>query len=336
MKKKKAPKKTAKKPSPKATVKKTATKSTTKKTASKKTAKKATTKKVTQKTKVKSSATKKAASKAMGTKAPAKKASTKKETTSPSQARILLNRRNRTQTPAFVRVRTRKNTPIVFSLEDVQDIIQKRKTETTKAKPATQKKATKAGSTKKKATSAKKRVLGAASITDILGFNPKKKQSWQSMDESRVPKKLLKSYKDLLRLREQVQQGLDYHAKETLKRSSKEDSGDLSSYSQHMADAGTDTFDRDFALSLVSSEQDLLYEIDEAIQRIFDGSYGICEITGKPIPRQRLAAVPFTRYSLEGQREQERIHSRKAERGGIFGELSGEDVASFSDEDTED
>src|SRR5687767_6821154 len=54
-------------------------------------------------------------------------------------------------------------------------------------------------------------------------------------------------------------------------------------YSLHMADAGTDTFDRDFALSIASSEQEAVYEIDQAIDRIRDGSYGVCELTGKPI-----------------------------------------------------
>ena len=78
-----------------------------------------------------------------------------------------------------------------------------------------------------------------------------------------MPKDLLKQYKALVALRDRVLDGLALHSQDTLKRSSKEDSGDLSSYGQHMADAGTDTFDRDFALSLLSSEQDALFEIEE-------------------------------------------------------------------------
>src|SRR4051812_38802130 len=67
----------------------------------------------------------------------------------------------------------------------------------------------------------------------------------------------------------------------------------------HMADAGTDEFDRDFALSMMSSDQNALYEIDEAISRIRSGSYGICELSGKPIEPERLAAIPWTRFSAD-------------------------------------
>jgi len=106
----------------------------------------------------------------------------------------------------------------------------------------------------------------------------------------------------LLDMRTRVGEGLDVRSKDTLKRSTKDDSGDLAAYGP---DSGTDTFDRDFALNLVSSEQDILFEIDQAIKRLANGTYGVCEITGKPIPADRLAAVPFTRYTLEGQKELE-------------------------------
>ena len=365
MKKKTTPKKAVKKATPKkktATKKavKKVTKKVVKKTVAKKTvAKKTTSKKAPLKAKKKvvkkaAATTKKTAAKKVSSKkgAPTKKADVKKSSarkvpaktapatepetgkTRPSQARILLARKNRAQTPAFVRVRTRKNTPIVFSLEEVHGILEKRKNDPNK-KELTSKSATKK-ILEKTATQKKKRVLGAASLTDILGFNPKKAKDRKALDESRVPKKLLPHYRNLIKLRDHVQEGLNLHTKETLKRSAKEDVGDLSSYSQHMADAGTDTFDRDFALSTISNEQGLLYEIEEAIQRIFDGSYGICLNTGKPIPRERLVAVPFTRYSLEGQREQERFKHKKADRGGIFGDLSGEDSVLYGDEGAEE
>jgi DnaK suppressor protein len=164
-----------------------------------------------------------------------------------------------------------------------------------------------------------------ASLIDILGFNPKEKKQpkWQAYDESKIQKKYMPFFKALMDFRQHVQDGMDLHAQETLKHSSKEDSGDLSGYGQHIADAGTDTFDRDFALGLLSSEQDLMYEIDEAIQRIFDGTYGICEITGKAINRERLLAVPFTRFSVEGQTEYEKTHRPHHQRitSGIFNEL---------------
>lgn len=72
------------------------------------------------------------------------------------------------------------------------------------------------------------------------------------------------------------------------------------------ADVATNTFDRDWALGTLSAEQDALYEIDEAINRIRNGTYGKCEITGQPIEVARLKAVPWTRFSIQGEREAER------------------------------
>src|SRR5262245_36636907 len=76
-------------------------------------------------------------------------------------------------------------------------------------------------------------------------------------------------------------------------------------FSLHMADAGTDEFDRDFALSLLSSDQNALYEIEQALNRIRTGAYGRCEVTGEPIEMERLLAIPWTRYSAAAQRELE-------------------------------
>lgn len=78
------------------------------------------------------------------------------------------------------------------------------------------------------------------------------------------------------------------------------------SFSSHMADAATDTFDRDFALGMLSSEQDALYEIDEALNRVRDGTYGKCELTGKPIEAARLEAIPWTRFSAAAEKQLER------------------------------
>ncbi|MFZ4115984.1 MAG: TraR/DksA family transcriptional regulator [Chthoniobacterales bacterium] len=81
---------------------------------------------------------------------------------------------------------------------------------------------------------------------------------------------------------------------------------DASAFGMHQADAGSDAYDRDFALSILSQEQNSLYEIDEALKRIDDGTYGICEISNKPILRARLEARPFTRYTVECQAELEK------------------------------
>ena len=77
-------------------------------------------------------------------------------------------------------------------------------------------------------------------------------------------------------------------------------------YSMSMADAATDEFDRDLALSELAAEQDAIYEVDEALRRIENNAYGICELTGKPIPEARLNAVPWTRFTEEAEEQLER------------------------------
>src|SRR6266436_5872450 len=76
---------------------------------------------------------------------------------------------------------------------------------------------------------------------------------------------------------------------------------EASAFGMHQADAGSDAYDRDFALSLLSQEQDALYEIDQALKRIELGTYGKCEMSGKPIPHARLEAIPFARFTVECQ-----------------------------------
>ena len=90
------------------------------------------------------------------------------------------------------------------------------------------------------------------------------------------------------------------------------------SYSLHMADAATDNYDRDFALSMLSSEQNAIYEIEEALQRIQNGTYGRCELTGKPISKERLNAIPWTRFSAEAEAElEERGQIAQAKLGAV-------------------
>jgi DnaK suppressor protein len=77
-------------------------------------------------------------------------------------------------------------------------------------------------------------------------------------------------------------------------------------FSMHMADAGTDSYDRDLALGLLSHEQDAVYEIEQALSRIRNGTYGVCEATGKPISAARLEAIPWTRFAVAAERSLER------------------------------
>jgi RNA polymerase-binding transcription factor DksA len=138
------------------------------------------------------------------------------------------------------------------------------------------------------------------------------------LDPARVEllKKALKGpyaryLKILLDLRDRLLDDIEFHASDNLKRTQRDASSDLSAYSFHMADAGTDNFDREFALSMVSNEQEALYEINDAIKRIENGTYGTCEMCGKHIPRARLDAIPWTRYTVDCQSEVEKNHHRR-------------------------
>jgi len=227
--------------------------------------------------------------------------------------------------------------PIAFSLEEVRAIAQTvaSKTPTTAPFPAKPNKAAAARlATAAALEKAKPQHVKAASLADILGFNPKKGKPVEQSDKD-IPEKFKRYYKLLLDLRTHLTEGIERHSEETLKRSAKDDAGDLSAYGQHMADAGTDTFDRDFALSMVASEQEALSEIDAAIKRIEKGTYGVCEITQKPIAKERLLAVPFTRYSTEAQKDLERNRHRTRTQAGLFGEM-GEEGSKMMDEDRGD
>lgn len=80
---------------------------------------------------------------------------------------------------------------------------------------------------------------------------------------------------------------------------------------QHQGDAGSDAYDRDFALSVLAKEQDALYEIQQALRRMDTGCYGICEISGNKIPTTRLEAIPFARLTVECQAQWEREYGNR-------------------------
>ena len=80
----------------------------------------------------------------------------------------------------------------------------------------------------------------------------------------------------------------------------------LSSLPLHMADMGTDNYEQEFTLGLVEKDRGLLREINTALAKIQDGTYGVCEGTGKPITKVRLEAQPWARYSIEFARQKEK------------------------------
>lgn len=87
--------------------------------------------------------------------------------------------------------------------------------------------------------------------------------------------------------------------------SMKDATGDLSSYSYHMADQGTETMDREMAFMMASKQGRLVYHIDEALRRIKDGSYGVCQSCGKMISAARLEAVPHARLCIDCKSREE-------------------------------
>lgn len=108
----------------------------------------------------------------------------------------------------------------------------------------------------------------------------------------------------LLQLRDAMVDSMAGVAKDNLR--SRAEGSEASAFGMHQADAGSDAYDRDFALSLLSQEQDALYEIDQALKRIELGTYGVCEMSGKPIGRARLEAIPFARFTVECQSQLEK------------------------------
>ena len=110
----------------------------------------------------------------------------------------------------------------------------------------------------------------------------------------------------LLEKRREILKNVNEIEDETLKKSRLDATGDLSSMPIHMADLGTDNYEQEFVLGLMDGERKLLHEIDDALQRIEEGTYGVCEATGKLIQKARLEAQPWARYCVEYAKTLER------------------------------
>ena len=177
---------------------------------------------------------------------------------------------------------------------------------------------------------AKARTVGAASAAAILG-RPQAKHGKSSIawtPVSRVKPEWQKYYQNLLDLHERLRNQMSGLAKES--------QAEMENYSLHMGDSGTDSFDRDFALSLLSSDQDAIYEIEEALKRIERGSYGVCEDTGEKIPKARLDAIPWTRFTVEAQARLEKEGAlRSRNRLGSLGTVESGAGVEVDDDDVE-
>ena len=159
---------------------------------------------------------------------------------------------------------------------------------------------TKKAPVKKKPVSRNNHQVGAATTAAILGLaTTPAKRAAQKGRATKLAKggKWGKQKQLLIGLRDRLTDQRNGLAKESAK--------EMESYGVHMADSGTDNFDRDFNLSLLSADQDVIYEIEEALKRIEKGTYGTCEITGKAIPQTRLNAIPWARFRVDAQSELE-------------------------------
>jgi len=109
----------------------------------------------------------------------------------------------------------------------------------------------------------------------------------------------------LIALRARLRGDVTQMADATLKKSRSEANGDLSSMPIHMADIGSDNFEQEFTLSLMQSEGGTLEQIEVALERIEDGTYGQCEECGGKIPKQRLNAIPYATMCVKCASESE-------------------------------
>jgi len=146
----------------------------------------------------------------------------------------------------------------------------------------------------------------AANTAEVLGpggtnyvIPPRWKRHYERLDELR--ERLLNKKNDL----------------------SEEARQEIASFSMHMADAGTDSYDRDWALGMLSSEQDAVYQIEQAMDRVHNGTYGVCELKGIPIEEARLEAIPWTRFSAAAERELEIKGLSEKARLGDLGSVAG-------------
>ena len=120
-------------------------------------------------------------------------------------------------------------------------------------------------------------------------------------------KKDLKFFKELLlKKKSDLAKGIDHIANDALKTSQRDAAGDLSAYSLHMADMATDNYDREFSLSLADNEQKILNRINEALEKIEENKFGLCELCEKKISKVRLKVVPYAELCVPCQEKQEK------------------------------
>lgn len=145
------------------------------------------------------------------------------------------------------------------------------------------------------------------------------------------PEFIQKQRDRLMDLRERLLESLNGMARDTIRNAP--EGSEASGSGQHQGDAGSDAYDRDFALSVLAKEQDSLYEIDQALRRIQKGTYGICEMSEEVIPQARLEAIPFARLTVACQAQWEKEYGNRRFRPSDEVGFSGGNL--IDDEDSE-
>jgi len=125
--------------------------------------------------------------------------------------------------------------------------------------------------------------------------------------KKKLARKELAEFKKLvLKKKQEVLDEINHISEDTLKKSQKEASGDISGYTYHMADVATDTYDREFSMGIASNERKVIYELDDALKKIEEGTFGVCEECAGLISKSRLKAVPYARYCVKCQEKKEK------------------------------
>ena len=296
--KKAATKKVAKKSAAKKTAKKSVAKKTTKKAAAKKTTKKVAAKKVTKKT-TKKVAAKKTTKKVAAKKAPAKK-TTKKVAEKKAPAKKTTKKvAEKKATEKNTKKTTKKTTRRKIDFANPKSV----------AAAAVSSEVDAQGyvfinGRRIRAISTKGIDLKKKSRTAPVVEQPKERKTVDvSKIKTKMQKKDLDAYRDLLLQKRREIVGMVSGLESEALRSS---GGNLSNMPIHMADVGSDVFEQDFTLGMAETERALLNEIDAALLRIENKTYGVCQSTGKVIPKPRLKAKPWAKFTIEAARENER------------------------------
>jgi RNA polymerase-binding protein DksA len=145
----------------------------------------------------------------------------------------------------------------------------------------------------------------------------KKSNEAKAAKETKAAKKMTKKdlqhFKEKLLLeKKRVFDEMGEIQQENLKTSIADQSGENSRYSYHLGDTASLAYGREFSMGLAERQQKYLEQIDEALQRISDGTYGTCLVTGDPIPIERLEEVPVAKYSVRGKEILEKRKQKSA------------------------